>query len=100
MEFIISNILQSEVVTYGRIRGLILRYQLIVILQRKLFNETAEYWDTVSASIFRDEYPRYPTIDVRNACFLLINIRNLIVIFSNEFGYLALCSSVKIEYWL
>ncbi|KAF2903405.1 hypothetical protein ILUMI_02783 [Ignelater luminosus] len=54
---------QSEVVTYGRIRGLILRSQLIVILQRKLFNETAEYWDTVTASIFRAEYPRFPTID-------------------------------------
>ncbi|XP_018323894.1 H(+)/Cl(-) exchange transporter 7 isoform X1 [Agrilus planipennis] len=54
---------QRHVTTYGRIRGLILRSQLIVILKKKLFNETAEWWDTLSASIFRDEYPRYPTID-------------------------------------
>lgn len=54
---------QDEITTYGRIRGLILRYQLIVILQKKLFNETSEYWGSVSPCIFRDEYPRYPTID-------------------------------------
>ncbi|GJQ72142.1 hypothetical protein Trydic_g3236 [Trypoxylus dichotomus] len=53
----------SEVTTYGRIRGLILRSQLIVILQRKIFNERAQNWDNISNSIFRDEYPRYPTID-------------------------------------
>lgn len=55
---------QSEVTTYGRIRGLILRWQLIVILQMKLFNETSDCWGEVNAGVFRDEYPRYPTIDV------------------------------------
>ncbi|KAG5883579.1 hypothetical protein JTB14_016719 [Gonioctena quinquepunctata] len=54
---------QSEVTTYGRIRGLILRSQLIVILQKKIFNETADDWDSITASIFRSQYPRYPTID-------------------------------------
>lgn len=53
---------QSEVTTYGRIRGLILRSQLVVILQKKIFNETADDWDNINASIFRDAYPRYPTI--------------------------------------
>lgn len=50
--------------TYGRIRGLILRWQLIVLLRMKLFNETSDYWGEVNAGIFRDEYPRYPTIEV------------------------------------
>lgn len=53
-----------EVTTYGRIRGLILRSQLIVILKNKIFNETCDEWDSISTSIFRNEYPRYPTIDV------------------------------------
>lgn len=57
--------LQSEVTTYGRIRGLILRDQLIVILLKKVFNETSDDWDKITASMFRNEYPRYPTIDVR-----------------------------------
>lgn len=54
---------QSEVTTYGRIRGLILRSQLIVILKRKIFNETSDDWDNINVSIFRNEYPRYPTIE-------------------------------------
>ncbi|XP_018570923.1 H(+)/Cl(-) exchange transporter 7 [Anoplophora glabripennis] len=54
---------QTEVTTYGRIRGLILRSQLIVILQKKIFNETSDEWEYITASLFRDEYPRYPTID-------------------------------------
>lgn len=55
---------QSEITTYGRIRGLILRDQLIVILEKKIFNETSDDWDRISSSMFRDEYPRYPTIEV------------------------------------
>ncbi|CAG9773741.1 unnamed protein product [Ceutorhynchus assimilis] len=54
---------QNEVTTYGRIRGLILRSQLIVILQKKIFNETHDYWDDIGPSLFRDQYPRYPTIN-------------------------------------
>lgn len=53
---------QAEITTYGRIRGLILRDQLIVILQKKIFNETYDGW-TVSSSLFHDNYPRYPTIN-------------------------------------
>ncbi|KAF5288307.1 hypothetical protein FQR65_LT12040 [Abscondita terminalis] len=49
--------------SYGRLRGLILRSQLIVILQRRLFNEASEHWEDITSSIFRDQYPRYPTID-------------------------------------
>ncbi|KAL1498027.1 hypothetical protein ABEB36_008889 [Hypothenemus hampei] len=54
---------QNEITTYGRIRGLILRSQLIVLLQHKLFIECHEDWDDISASLFRDQYPRYPAIE-------------------------------------
>lgn len=49
--------------TSNRIRGLILRSQLIVLLQHRLFNETSDQWVNGDRNIFRDEYPRYPTID-------------------------------------
>ena len=55
---------QTEIHSYGRFRGLILRSQLIVLLQNKIFNECAESWDKdLSIKMFRDEYPRYPTIE-------------------------------------
>jgi chloride channel 7 len=45
-------------------RGIILRSQLIVMIQHKLFNETAESWSHQSNTLkfFRDAYPRFPTI--------------------------------------
>lgn len=56
--------LQSEITSYGRFRGLILRSQLIVLLQNKIFNEYAEFWEkSLSIKVFRKEYPRYPTIE-------------------------------------
>ncbi|XP_045476555.1 H(+)/Cl(-) exchange transporter 7 [Harmonia axyridis] len=54
---------QREIRTSGRIRGLILRDQLIIILLKKIFNETAECWDDVNLDLFRDHYPRYPTVN-------------------------------------
>ncbi|XP_034191535.1 chloride channel protein 7 [Osmia lignaria lignaria] len=55
---------QAEIDSYGRFRGLILRSQLIVLLQNKIFNEYAEYWErNLSIKMFRKEYPRYPTIE-------------------------------------
>uniref|UniRef100_A0A6P7FEH3 Chloride channel protein n=1 Tax=Diabrotica virgifera virgifera TaxID=50390 RepID=A0A6P7FEH3_DIAVI len=54
---------QNEVTTYGRIRGIILRSQLVVILQKKIFNETVDVWYNINPSLFRDSYPRYPTIE-------------------------------------
>lgn len=63
--------LQTEITTYGRIRGLILRDQLIVILQKKIFNETSDDWEQITASLFRNEYPRYPTIQV--SCWAFLN---------------------------
>lgn len=49
----------------GRLRGFILRSQLIVILKNSFYEETQQNWiDEVSIDDFRDEYPRYPSIDV------------------------------------
>ena len=49
---------------YGRLRGIILRSQLIVLLQNKIFNEYSESWENdLSIKMFRKEYPRYPTIE-------------------------------------
>lgn len=55
---------QGEISSYGRFRGLILRSQLIVLLKNKVFNEYAEFWERpLSIKMFRNEYPRYPTIE-------------------------------------
>lgn len=49
----------------GRLRGFILRSQLIVILKNSFYDEKQEEWiDDISIDDFRDEYPRYPSIDV------------------------------------
>ncbi|XP_059485794.1 H(+)/Cl(-) exchange transporter 7 [Neocloeon triangulifer] len=44
--------------------GLILRSQLIVLLQNKIFMETKDEWmnKSISLKLFRDAYPRYPKI--------------------------------------
>lgn len=48
----------------GKLIGLILRSQLVVILQRSLYIETRRHWqELVTIDSFRKEYPRYPTID-------------------------------------
>jgi chloride channel 7 len=48
---------------HGRIRGIILRSQLVVVLKRSLFEETKRFWEsTVSIEMFRNEYPRFPSI--------------------------------------
>lgn len=50
--------------SYGRLRGFILRSQLIVILKHSLFEETKKFWESeISIEKFRNEYPRYPNID-------------------------------------
>ncbi|XP_037821319.1 H(+)/Cl(-) exchange transporter 7 [Lucilia sericata] len=48
----------------GRVCGIILRSQLIVILLKSLYEEKKRFWinDTTIQS-FRDVYPRYPSID-------------------------------------
>uniref|UniRef100_A0A336KZX9 Chloride channel protein n=1 Tax=Culicoides sonorensis TaxID=179676 RepID=A0A336KZX9_CULSO len=47
----------------GRLRGLILRSQLILIIKRSYYEETKAFWkDNVSIEVFRNEYPRYPEL--------------------------------------
>ncbi|KAL9915534.1 chloride channel protein 7 [Glossina fuscipes fuscipes] len=47
----------------GRVCGIILRSQLIVILLKSLFEENKRFWEKeVSIQTFRDLYPRYPSI--------------------------------------
>uniref|UniRef100_A0A6B0VEA4 Chloride channel protein n=1 Tax=Ixodes ricinus TaxID=34613 RepID=A0A6B0VEA4_IXORI len=54
----------SEEHCFGRYRGIILRWQLIVLLQYKMFHSSAEGSCARNLGIknFRDAYPRYPTI--------------------------------------
>lgn len=48
---------------YGKLRGFVLRWQLIVMLEKKIFNETCETsYPRLNLDIFRDAYPRYPDI--------------------------------------
>nr|XP_033335693.1 H(+)/Cl(-) exchange transporter 7 [Megalopta genalis] len=55
---------ETEIRSYGRFRGLILRSQLIVLLKHKVFNEDSEYLKKYyNIKLFRKEYPRYPTIE-------------------------------------
>lgn len=54
----------------GRLRGFILRSQLIVILQRKLFAEKEHLWgDSVNIEVFRSQYPRFAEIEVSVFCW-------------------------------
>ncbi|GAB0092589.1 Chloride channel protein [Sergentomyia squamirostris] len=47
--------------------GLVLRWQLVVILRRSLYHEKKKFWvDKVSLETFRSEYPRYPSIETVN----------------------------------
>lgn len=63
-----SNQQVGKVNSFGKLRGLILRYQLIVLLQNKVFNERTELWESaddvknINIKMFRNKYPRYPTI--------------------------------------
>lgn len=52
----------------GRVRGLILRSQLIIILKNSFYEEKEKFWkNEANIDSFRNEYPRYPSIDV--SCF-------------------------------
>jgi len=49
--------------TFGKMRGLILRSELIVLLQHKIFSELYGEWEgKVDMALFRMAYPRYPDI--------------------------------------
>lgn len=47
----------------GRLRGFILRSQLIVILKRSLYEEKKQFWGrNITIETFRNEYPRFTPI--------------------------------------
>eukprot|EP00092_Neocalanus_flemingeri_P026252 GFUD01028453.1.p1 GENE.GFUD01028453.1~~GFUD01028453.1.p1 ORF type:complete len:759 (+),score=230.31 GFUD01028453.1:82-2358(+) len=49
--------------SFGKLRGLILRSELIVLLQHKIFSELYGEWEgKVDMALFRMAYPRYPDI--------------------------------------
>lgn len=49
---------------YGRLRGLILRWQLIVLLQKKMFHDNILSSQVrLTSDVFRDAYPRYDDIE-------------------------------------
>lgn len=49
----------------GHLYGLILRSQLIVILKHRYYEELEQEWlSNISIETFRNEYPRYPSIEV------------------------------------
>ncbi|KAM7345339.1 chloride channel protein 7 [Cochliomyia hominivorax] len=51
----------------GRVCGIILRSQLIVILLKSLYEEKKRFWmNETTIQTFRDVYPRYPSIDSVN----------------------------------
>lgn len=51
-------------VHYGRFRGLILRWQLIILLREKVFEEVSEtHHASLTLQTFRDAYPRYPPVE-------------------------------------
>lgn len=49
--------------SHGRYRGLVLRSQLIVMLQYSIFNENERSYDSLSMPIFSESYPQFPDID-------------------------------------
>lgn len=51
--------------TPGHLCGLILRSQLVVIIYHRYFHERKQDWQPdISIETFRNEYPRYPSIEV------------------------------------
>lgn len=51
--------------TPGHLYGLILRSQLVVIIRHQYFVERERQWmPDISIEKFRNEYPRYPSIEV------------------------------------
>lgn len=54
----------SSQVHYGRFRGIILRWQLIILLREKVFEEISEtHHASLTMQTFRDAYPRYPSVE-------------------------------------
>jgi len=63
VDYPMESSLNSSSRTFGKMRGLILRSELIVLLQHKIFSELYAEWEgKVDMGLFRMAYPRYPDI--------------------------------------
>lgn len=49
--------------SYGRFRGLVLRWQILVMLDLKIFNENERSFEMLSLPAFQKKYPTYPTVE-------------------------------------
>lgn len=49
--------------SYGRFRGVILRWQLLVMLDLKIFNENERSYESLCLQAFQRGYPRYTTLE-------------------------------------
>lgn len=49
--------------SHGRFRGLVLRWQLLVILDLKIFNENERSYERLNLETFQKSYPSYPTLE-------------------------------------
>lgn len=62
--------------TPGHLCGLILRSQLVVIIHHRYFVELESIWlQHITIETFRNEYPRYPSIEVsKSHKFFIVSI--------------------------
>ena len=51
---------QKQRQSYGRFRGLVQRWQLVVMLQLRIFNENERSYENLNLPAFQKSYPRYP----------------------------------------
>uniref|UniRef100_A0A6G1SH30 Chloride channel protein n=1 Tax=Aceria tosichella TaxID=561515 RepID=A0A6G1SH30_9ACAR len=49
--------------SHGRFRGLVLRWQLLVMLELKIFNENERSYEKLNLEAFQQSYPSYPDLD-------------------------------------
>lgn len=49
--------------SHGRFRGLVLRWQLLVMLDLKIFNENERSYEKLNLETFQSSYPRYPKLE-------------------------------------
>lgn len=50
-------------VSHGRFRGIVLRWQLLVMLNLKIFNENERSYEKLNLETFQRSYPRYPSLE-------------------------------------
>lgn len=74
--------------TPGHLCGLILRSQLVVIIYHRYFVELEHNWlDHLSIETFRNEYPRYPSIEVSSNYLFLFTFLYIKMIYFSYFLY-------------